>query len=140
MLGSHSAAVVASGMTTIAAGVGSSHHVGSREVPTHRGKPVEVVAASGSELIQGKLANLPAWVREMSNDGRLVLTDRRFIHLSEIGQREGGPLDWLVKWPDGRIEIFDDRAFCVRFGPILESGFDEPAPGSPNDTRDSANC
>lgn len=111
-------AVVAANGGALAAAVGSSHDVGSRPVPTHRGKQVEVVAISGSELCQGKLADHPAWVTTLSHVGKLVVTDRRFIHLTESGQHEGGALDWLVKWPDGRVEILDDTDFNVRFEPM----------------------
>lgn len=100
----------------------AASHIGTPRVATHRSKPVEVTAISGSELCQGKLSDHPAWVSALSNMGKLVITDRRFIHLTETGHRDGGALDWLVKWPDGRLEILDDTAFNVRFSPLEAGG------------------
>lgn len=97
--------------------------VGAVRVWTHMAKPVEVAAIAGSELCQARVADHPAWVRELSQAARLVVSDRRFTLVSgseshglKVSHHGGAP-DWLVKWPDGRLEIFDDTDFNLRFSP-----------------------
>lgn len=38
------------------------------------------------------------------------------------------PGDWIVKWPDGRLEVFTDAAFRAKFRPPPRSASPTPPP------------
>lgn len=115
-------AVAANSLQAVVAGC-ASLHVSAPRLATHVGKPIEVQAISGLELTTGSRTTWPAWVEELCAAGRMVVTDRRFIvignalHSSDY-REEGTPAEWLVRWPDGSIQIFGDAAFETRFRPI----------------------
>lgn len=115
-------AVAANSLQAVVAGC-ASLRVSEARVATHVGKPVEVQAISGLELTTGSRKTWPAWIVELADAGRLVVTDHRFIVLGDAlhssdYHEEGLPAEWLVRWPDGSIQIFGDAAFETRFRPI----------------------